>query len=134
MAEPGGGAGRWIRAGWPAAAWAALIAIASHHSRPVPVAPPFGHADKLVHAVVFGVLGGLAARGLVAVGKGGRRAFWGALAAASLYGAVDEWHQSFVPGRDPDPRDWAADAAGAAIGAAAVVGLPRRRSRASIRD
>ena len=134
MADPGRGAGRWVRAGWPAGAWAALISLASHLSRPLPIAPPFAHADKLVHAGVFGVLAALAARGLSILGQGGRRAFWIALASASLYGAIDEWHQSFVPGRDPDPGDWAADTAGAALGAAAVVGLPRRRSRASIRD
>lgn len=134
MAEAGGGPRRWIRAGWPAIAWAALISVASHLPQPIPVAPPFAHADKLVHLGVYGVLGALAARGLAGVGHGPRRAFWVALAAAGLFGAVDEWHQSFVPGREPDPRDWAADAAGAALGAAAAVGLPRRRARASIRD
>ncbi len=124
---------RALRAEWPALALAALIFFLSHQSHPVPFAPPFPHADKVVHAATFGLLAALAARGLLAVGLAGRRALLLAVVAASLYGAVDEWHQSFVPGRDPDPLDWAADTGGAILGAAAVVGLPRRKSRASIR-
>lgn len=31
----------------------------------------------------------------------------------AVYGALDEWHQSFVPGRDADFLDWTADVAGA---------------------
>ena len=34
---------------------------------------------------------------------------------ATLYGGLDEWHQSFVPGRTPDIRDLAADSVGAAL-------------------
>lgn len=124
---------RALRAGWPALAWAGLIAWLSHQSRPVPFGPPFPHADKVVHAAAFGLLAGLVARGFLAAGQGARRALWGALLAASLYGALDEWHQSFVPGRDSDPWDWAADTSGALLGAALVVGLPRWKSRASIR-
>lgn len=36
---------------------------------------------------------------------------------ASLYGAMDEVHQSFVPGRDADVFDLLADSIGAAAGA-----------------
>jgi VanZ family protein len=38
-----------------------------------------------------------------------------------IYGASDEWHQSFVPGRTPDLYDIAADAIGA-LCAVVVVG------------
>jgi len=41
-----------------------------------------------------------------------------AVVASSVYGATDEYHQSFVPGRTPDAADWLADTIGAA---AAVV-------------
>ncbi len=38
-----------------------------------------------------------------------------------LYGAFDEVHQSFTPGRSPDVRDLFADGLGAALGVAARV-------------
>jgi len=38
-------------------------------------------------------------------------------AIASAYGAIDEAHQYFVPGRDSSVWDWAADTLGALIGA-----------------
>ncbi|HSM91322.1 MAG TPA: VanZ family protein, partial [Anaeromyxobacteraceae bacterium] len=91
------------------------------------------HLDKVLHAGAYGVLAALAARGLLALGWTARRTLGIALVAASLYGVTDELHQAFVPGRDADPLDWAADTAGAVAGAALVVGLPRRRARASIR-
>jgi VanZ family protein len=55
-----------------------------------------------------------------------------AWAIASSYGATDEWHQSFVPGRSADVRDWFADAAGAFIGAAACWAWGIIRSRADV--
>ena len=41
-----------------------------------------------------------------------------ALAIAVAYGATDEVHQMFVPGRTPDVMDVLADAAGALVAAA----------------
>lgn len=41
-----------------------------------------------------------------------------ALGVAVLYAFLDEWHQSFVPGRSPSLQDVAIDAAGAALGVA----------------
>ncbi|MEZ4273606.1 MAG: VanZ family protein [Myxococcota bacterium] len=38
---------------------------------------------------------------------------WGYGFITILYGLVDEFHQSFVPGRSPDLLDALADAAGA---------------------
>ena len=32
------------------------------------------------------------------------------------YGALDEWHQGFVPGRDASVGDWVADSAGVILG------------------
>jgi VanZ family protein len=32
------------------------------------------------------------------------------------YGALDEWHQSFVPGRDANLGDWMADVVGVMLG------------------
>jgi VanZ family protein len=33
-----------------------------------------------------------------------------------LYGVLDEWHQSFVPGRVVSVADWAADIIGVVLG------------------
>ncbi|GHV94309.1 hypothetical protein AGMMS50293_06290 [Spirochaetia bacterium] len=45
---------------------------------------------------------------------------------SSAYGAIDEFHQYFVPGRDCNVWDWLADTLGAILGAAAaVIVLPR---------
>jgi len=54
----------------------------------------------------------------------------GAVAITTAYGCSDEWHQSFVPGRDADLRDVWADAVGAVAGAAAcwAWGIIRSRS------
>jgi VanZ family protein len=39
------------------------------------------------------------------------------------YGASDEVHQAFVPGRSADPADWAADALGVLAGTFAYARL-----------
>jgi VanZ family protein len=44
-----------------------------------------------------------------------------------LYGATDEWHQSFVPKRSPDIHDLLHDGIGAAV-AVLVIGLWRART------
>jgi len=41
-------------------------------------------------------------------------------AVVALFGAMDEWHQRFVPGRECDFFDWAADALGTAFGLVAL--------------
>jgi VanZ family protein len=45
----------------------------------------------------------------------GRRALLAAAAISFLYAISDEFHQSFVPGRDSDPLDVAVDACGIAF-------------------
>ncbi len=56
---------------------------------------------------------------------------------ASAYGATDEIHQLFVPGRMCDPVDWLVDTVGSLAGAVAFYGLftrPRDRRSALNRD
>lgn len=55
-------------------------------------------------------------------------ALWLAFALAVAYGAVDEYHQTFVAGRNGSPIDVAIDGAGAGLAAMAV------RSRSPRRD
>jgi VanZ family protein len=85
---------------------------------------PGGMSDKGAHAIGYGVLGALILRALAHGRFAGVR--WstaaGSVLLATLYGATDEFHQSFVPGRSPDVHDVLADATGAAL-AALLLGL-----------
>ncbi len=102
----------WPKAGgWIAALWQALPGWLTA------VLP----ADKTVHALFFGVLALLWHLGLPPRRERPALAF----ALAVLWGALDELHQSYVPGRTADLWDIVADATGALIAVAAVA-LVRR--------
>ena len=121
---------RWL----PALGWAVLIAGLSH--RPQLPAPPlaFEGLDKLAHGIAFGALAWLIAFGAGA--STGRAVAW-CVVGASLYGAIDEWHQSFIPPRQPDPLDWLADSAGALLAGAVWLRVrvrPRAPEGASEKD
>jgi hypothetical protein len=119
----------------PPVAYGVAIFWASSSPNPFPFAVGrFLSQDKLLHAIAFAGLGAVLVRTLRLAGVPPRA--WVALAtiAASAYGLLDEWHQSFVPGRSPDPRDWIADTLGALAGAALAAALLRRRlARATVR-
>ena len=82
---------------------------------------------KGAHLAVYGLLTVACRRGLAAHGLLGRRALAGAFVLAVLYAVSDELHQHTVPTRTGTPRDVAIDAAGAAIGLAAMQLTPRLR-------
>ena len=97
----------------------AIFAASSGAGAPL---PPGRHLDKVLHAGAFGVLSALAAWALT---RGRlRSATWrmllGAWLISTTYGALDEAHQYFVPGRQADVADLAADALGALAAAAAI--------------
>jgi hypothetical protein len=93
------------------AAWMGVIYYLSAQPRlPLPPSTP-GFVSYAGHVVEYAVLAALICR---ALGPGARMAGL-ALAAAVLYGASDELHQSFVPGRSCSLLDVAADAVGAAM-------------------
>lgn len=106
----------WI---WPIAI-AVLIFAAS--SRSTVAGPRLPYFDKVVHFSVYGLLGTLVCR----QGRGWRAAAWSVLAVAA-FGATDEWHQSFVPGRESELADWVADTSGAAVAIAMYAGWQRYR-------
>lgn len=81
--------------------------------------------DKLVHAVVFAVLA--MAMGFVSGLRGWRMLLLSFLGAV-VVGALDEWHQMYLPGRSAGLDDLAADAVGAALGAAALLQRERFQS------
>lgn len=115
----------------PAAAYAGVLFALSSQARPLSFLPPELLAqDKVLHAIAYAVLAALLVPGFRVAGVMGRWALLAAIALASLYGASDEFHQAFVPGRTADALDWAADTIGAAVGAAAagaVLALRRPR-------
>lgn len=107
---------REVRAWGPAVLWAVVLFLLS--------AWPDGPGrewlpwlpgkDKIAHVVLYSVFGGTLAHvrryssfpvSAVLV-----------IAVGLVYGLTDEWHQSFVPGRDPSLWDWVADAVGVIVG------------------
>ena len=104
----------------PAAVWMAVIfTVSSSSSLPRLSAPGSGAA---AHAFEYAVLAVAILRAVTGADlsrvTGGR--VLQAVALSFAYGLTDEAHQSFVPGRTPELLDLAADAAGAAAGAATV--------------
>jgi VanZ family protein/UDP-2,3-diacylglucosamine pyrophosphatase LpxH len=97
------------------AATIAWLSAQSHYPVGVQLPPPL---DKVAHLGVFGVL----AWALDLALQGNRpdlplyRRHLLVFLAVSLYGATDEWHQVFVPGRSCEFGDWVADALGGALG------------------
>lgn len=97
--------------------WMGIIFLMS--ARPsVPVPPVFAGQDKFMHAVTYAVLGLLWARAWLPRGK---PLLWRHVAGVTLlcavYGATDEIHQLYVPGRDASVLDWMADFVGGLLGA-----------------
>jgi VanZ family protein len=118
--------GLWL----PPLAWMALLFAASSRSD-VPAASAL--PDWLTHGLAYLALGVLLARAL-AGGLGaplGPRQALLAVLLATAYGVSDEYHQSFVPGRQADPYDVLKDCAGASVGAALCRALGRRREERS---
>jgi VanZ family protein len=66
-------------------------------------------AHKVEHFVYYGGMAALLAYAL------GRRRMWIALLVVPLIGALDEWHQLGVPGRNGSVLDWMVDVAGALV-------------------
>jgi hypothetical protein len=113
------GRGRWII---PAVFYALFITLMSNRSFPG-VRPLFN--SSYFHPVEFATLGLLLGnfwywvideKGL---GNFALRVFL----AAGLFGIVDEIHQSFVPGRDPNIGDWILDLAGVSFSILIIVAI-----------
>ena len=90
--------------------------------------PEVDVVSSIAHFCEYTVLGALLANAL-RCHMPLRRACLVAVACASLYGASDEFHQLFVPGRMCDPMDWLVDTAGAALGSGLAYLQLRRKGR-----
>jgi len=100
---------RWL---WVIALACSLV-LASGNT-PAQIPGSFVGFDKVAHFCVFGLLATFVLRtGAVWRRRGWRG--WIALAVVSAFGATDEWHQSFTPGRAVEFADWIADTSGAAL-------------------
>lgn len=118
---------RWL----PPALWAAFLLVLT--SLPGDAVPEVGDVppgtDKLVHAVLYAVLGWLVARA-ISHPRHPAGSFILIMLGLAVFAALDEWHQAFIPGREPNVMDWVADVSGAMIGAG--LGAQRwRREQAS---
>jgi VanZ family protein len=100
----------------PPIAYMVAVFALSAQSNPLPLVTE--HVwDKLLHLFEYSGLALLLARALAGEGLSWRAAFLAAALVASAYGVTDEYHQSFVPGRETSVLDWTADSIGALAGA-----------------
>ena len=107
-------------------AYCGLIFFLSSQSRLIDTPLDFPNKDKLIHGTAYAIMGYAAWSAfrhhiekhvLLAVVS---------VLFASLYGVSDEFHQSFVDGRNADVWDWLADTVGASL---MVAILYRKRLR-----
>lgn len=115
-------AARWT----PPLLWVSLILVGTSWPG-ISVGPEDLGFDKIFHFTAYGVLSGLVLRAT-------RTPFsWKTFALVvigiSTFGAVDEWHQSFIPHRSMSFFDWVADTSGGLVGALLVHFVPFLRSR-----
>ncbi len=97
------------------AAWVALTLTLTSIPNPE-FGPSFPGADKLAHFGFYGVAGFLFALWRRELGKGAAVAVVWAAIFAALLGAVDEFHQQWIPGRSMELLDWVTDVAGGTAG------------------
>ncbi len=114
---------------FPLAVAATIVALSHRSSYPWGITLPMG-LDKVAHFAIFASLAFSLDFAVLRTRSDlplYRRHLW-IFAVVGVFGLLDEWHQSFVPGRDASVGDGLADAAGAAAGLAAAM-LPWLRSR-----
>lgn len=124
-----------LRAWGPAAAWAAVLFLLSAWPIRLDDLSWVPVSDKVVHAGLYTVLGLALAYarfcGPSAIPHGM------VIVIGAFYGASDEWHQHFVPGRSPSWGDWVADVAGVVLGYGLVMLLANgfgRRDEAELKE
>ena len=75
----------------------------------------FDTQDKLYHAGAYSIMALLAWRSFKHLVSTPIILGLSSIAFCSLYGLSDEWHQSFVVGRESDVADWVADTSGSVL-------------------
>jgi len=114
---------RWL----PPLLWAGVIVSAT--SLPSDMLPSqVTLFDKAAHFSMYAVLAWLLT-GHATQPAGRWMAAALALIVAAGFGAIDEWHQQYIPGRSTEFADWEADTLGAAVGAFGYAIFRGRRAR-----
>jgi VanZ family protein len=109
---------QFFRYWFPVIAYCTIIFVQSSYSSPDTL-PRFAYADKTMHFIAYGLLGALFCRAFNSVPRWRYRwdvLFFMGVAAATLYGVSDEWHQSFVAERTGEMGDLVADFMGSMAG------------------
>ncbi len=120
---------RKLRAWLPVVLWAAVIFWFSAQSAPPDLGPQFAFKRKYEHMAGYAMLGFLVMRAL----RKGHALPLPKTAALTIvlvagYAASDEWHQSFVPNRQPLVSDVVIDTVGGSIAVAAYCAYESYRS------
>jgi VanZ family protein len=110
-------AARWT----PPVLWVVVILVGTSWPR-LSLGRDAAGLDKVAHFTAYAILAALSLRATLTPRH------WRTLVAVVLsiaaLGAVDEWHQSFIPGRSMSLLDWLADSSGAVVGTLAVRFIP----------
>jgi VanZ family protein len=78
----------------------------------LPTPDLFDNEDKLHHFLAYFVMGVFAWRAFDHLSMHRGLLFLASFSFCSVYGLSDEWHQSFVIGRNSSELDWLADSVG----------------------
>jgi len=111
--------------------WMCFIFYISHQSSvSVPSVIAIPGQDKIFHFLVYAILGFFVVGSFSSFVKGisVREAQW-AFLIIFCYAVSDEFHQSFIPGRDPSAGDILADC----LGGIFVIWLVRLRSKSRVK-
>jgi VanZ family protein len=110
-----------------------IFALSSRHQLPSPMGLSPDFISVVGHFTVYFVLAVLLWSGLPRPGWSARRRLGLAFVGTMVFALSDEWHQSFVLGREPTMFDLAIDAVGA-LCALAVIELVARTRGSSMED
>jgi VanZ family protein len=116
------------RARIAAALWGGFLFLITSWPNPPALRAGGFPFDKLTHFLLYAVEAFLLSRAIAWPGKPGSAAsrVLTVVGILALWGALDEAHQEWIPGRMMDAADLAADVGGAAVGALSA-GLARKR-------
>lgn len=117
----------YLKYWFPVFVYSGIIFFLSSLPADVTKQMPFTVWDKLEHAIEYALLGFLVFRALRHTSSLSRQAIWiVAVGFCICYGLSDEFHQSFVPGREVSRWDALADGIGGMIGATVYLMLKHK--------